>query len=534
MNKPFVLNSICRILIFNFFLFQSTFSYAQNCSCNDYVYLNETSGTGSVHKYLVNADGTLTEIGLPWYGGLELPKPHGLGADLNGNIYIGESVSGEIRKLNCDGQIVPESEFEIPVAGLFNIGTIGNSLYYNSRGNNATNIYEYDLCAQTQIATVGFCETDFANNDDWGFYVDPNTGEMYATNDIFLSANNNNYFWYFNPSDFDNDPNTCISAVNLGPEFPATQADIRGVVTDDMGNVYIAVQDDRNITPEPSYILKYGPAPTFTYIATSAFDSAEDGIGYRKIIGLVFSQSSGLIYASTESVVDDCVSIFDTNLNYVGTAVPNPGDDSRAKGIALNTECCPNDAVQDLSTILCVSAVPYETNINALYDCNATICEGLWELDNSVANTTFESCQQNIVYLDEGCATFTKVSDGSGNKQCGAFNITLEVCVYIEPAEPAISLTNNVCNPLTNGSINIDTPCAIGSIEYSTDGGATWSATTPTYDTANPITVRARCATADGCASGETADFTSAPQECCPPQNCISQFGAFTIIKNEP
>jgi len=38
----------------------------------------------------------------------------------------------------------------------------------------------------------------------------------------------------------------------------------------------------------------------------------------------------------------------------------------------------------------------------------------------------------------------------------------------------------------------------------------------------------------DACFSPETADFTSMPQECCPPVNCINQFGEFTIIKNRP
>ena len=84
-------------------------------------------------------------------------------------------------------------------------------------------------------------------------------------------------------------------------------------------------------------------------------------------------------------------------------------------------------------------------------------------------------------------------------------------------ASPVISITDNVCNPASNGSINVDTDCAAGStIEYSTDMGATWSTTAPAYDVMNAITVRARCAddNSDCGVSSETADVTSNPTNC--------------------
>lgn len=70
-----------------FFIFQSicvNLTYAQQCSCTEFIYLNETTTGGSVHKYSIDtATGALTEVpgvnGIPWYpgaGGMsELPSP---------------------------------------------------------------------------------------------------------------------------------------------------------------------------------------------------------------------------------------------------------------------------------------------------------------------------------------------------------------------------------------------------------------------------------------------------------------------------
>ena len=60
---------------------------AQICDCNEYIYLNEPHSGGSVHKYLVNADGSLTEIGSPWFDNPtngDITQPHGVGMDING------------------------------------------------------------------------------------------------------------------------------------------------------------------------------------------------------------------------------------------------------------------------------------------------------------------------------------------------------------------------------------------------------------------------------------------------------------------
>ncbi|MEM1214873.1 MAG: hypothetical protein AAGJ82_04270, partial [Bacteroidota bacterium] len=56
-------------------------AYSQ-CDCTEYVYLNEPTTNGAVHKYRINADNTFTEIGTPWFdnavAGAGLNSPHGL------------------------------------------------------------------------------------------------------------------------------------------------------------------------------------------------------------------------------------------------------------------------------------------------------------------------------------------------------------------------------------------------------------------------------------------------------------------------
>ncbi|MEM1214877.1 MAG: hypothetical protein AAGJ82_04290, partial [Bacteroidota bacterium] len=398
-------------------------------------YLNEPSTGGAIHKYAVNADGSLTEIGNPWFDNdammEELVSPHGVAIDVNGYLYIGEHfISGQqIRRLTCDGGLFPESEFGITTGGQFNLGTIGNNIFLNGR--TGENIEAYDLCSGNFVSGVSFCETDFSNSTDWGFYIDPRTGVFYATSGF---TGTTNYLWVFTLDDFDNNTGTCVTATALGPEFPSTNADVRGVTTDTDGNVYIAVQDDSNLTNSPSYILKFGPGPDYDYITRSDFDTAEDGTGFRRLIGLTYSPFSDRIYASTESSIDDCVSLFNTDLDYLGPVVPSPGTGDNGKGIALNTECCPTTANQTVELVVCTNGTRDSIFLNELFPCDAVVCEAQWSGVGAPSNAILRSCNQTVnTASDPGCYTFTRSSNGSGLKQCGAFTQTIHLEIIEVP-----------------------------------------------------------------------------------------------------
>ena len=100
------------------------------CKCTQYLYMNDPSGStnnGYVHKFRIDANGGFTEMPngttgtIPWFRvGGGLTSPHGLGQDVNGNLYIGETAGGDIRKLTCDGTIAPETG-----TGAFRIATGG-------------------------------------------------------------------------------------------------------------------------------------------------------------------------------------------------------------------------------------------------------------------------------------------------------------------------------------------------------------------------------------------------------------------------
>jgi len=134
-------------------------------------------------------------------------------------------------------------------------------------------------------------------------------------------------------------------------------------------------------------------------------------------------------------------------------------------------------------------------------------------------------------------------TDGSSTLAPRSLRAADNVCPL--DSAPVIEVIDNDCTSDTDGAINVTTGCIGGStLEWSTDGGITWSTTQPVYDStassADPIesiTIRARCVLDidPTCISPETADVITVPEQCCPVENnCINQFGEFTIIKRRP
>jgi len=337
----------------------------------------------------------------------------------------------------------------------------------------------YDLCTQQLINEVCLNGLAASQDNDWGLSLAPD-GNLYVA-----SGSGNNYtgakIWKVSLSDFgtgvcvdpliEADPNGASPTV--GDAFLPTN-ELRGIVVDDNGFIYITERS----------ILKYDSNGQF--VAATPFDTVAGDGGYFQAQGLVLSETSGYLYVSTINNRDDCVSIIDpATMTYVGVGVPSPGDNSRAKGIAISQECCPTIPIQTIDQTVCSTDPVF---LNEVYGCEGVVCEGLWELQNADPGITYETCDQSITPgIDDGCATFTKVSDGVGGL-CGAFNITLTVCFSCEQgcpdvAAPEISITDNICDPVEAGSFNIDTPCE----------------------------------------ADNTIEF-----------NCINQFGEFTITKRRP
>ena len=99
------------------------------------------------------------------------------------------------------------------------------------------------------------------------------------------------------------------------------------------------------------------------------------------------------------------------------------------------------------------------------------------------------------------------------------------------PASPAI--TDSSCPDgitLIPGSFDFSGLCPTGvDLEFSTDGGMTWSGTAPAYDQENPITFEIRCTCNEGLpVSTPSTPVTTAPVPCAPPA-CIADAPTMSI-----
>ena len=434
------------------------------CDCSEFIYLNEVTGSkGRVHKFEVDTNATtaeeyLIEImtdGRPWYEGNDLSSPHGLGSDLNGSLYIGEHYAhGDIRKLSCDGTLFPEGtgagEFKFASGGQFNIASIGNIIYYNPNNdsNNAYEIRGFNTCTGESVGAAQLCQG--GSGEDWGFFIDPRTEIMYVTSSWSPSVNDPNYLFVFTEADFDNDNTTCIDKVL---DLPA--GDVRGVVTDDKGNIYVALQDDATASGG-SVLYKY--SPTYQFLGKSLEDASNDNVGYNMLIGLSYSESTGLIFASIESDTEDCISVFDTTLNYVGRAVAPPDypGGGNGKGIAIQKECCPSNNNQTIEQVQCVTSTSDAVFLNEIFPCEGIVCGGTWTPANSESEAIFDACNQTIkTGAATGCYSFLRTSDGTGvGGVCGAyvqtFNLEIVEVEDISIRANTLSCKNATLTATTN------------------------------------------------------------------------------------
>lgn len=143
-------------------------------------------------------------------------------------------------------------------------------------------------------------------------------------------------------------------------------------------------------------------------------------------------------------------------------------------------------------------------------------------LTNSNTDTSLNGdTRDSDAILQNGAPQITYMTGNYGqNDHTIDFGFKTASAICTTPAPPVLSVTNNQCPALT-GSFSVLTSCGAGThIEYSTNNGATWVTTLPTW--ANGVSVIARCVNnVDAtCYSNNSTPVTATLNNCCP-DSCI-------------
>jgi len=520
----------------------ATMNNGINCDCKDYIYLNDT-GEDAVHKFVVESNGSLTEIlnsNNSWYPGpnsSELPNPHGLGSDLNGFLYIAEQSSGDIRKLRCDGEILPTTTFEIENVGGFNILTLGNLIFTNDPAVN-NEVEVFNTCSGMSEGTICFDGQTY----NWGLYISPYDETIYAT-----SAFGNRAIYKATVDDING---ACVQPFlttqgsgvmpNIGDNFlphSGGAANIQGITTDELGNIYFVLGQPFSNSITPTTLYKYSPAGILLAISEVDSDN-EDGSDekFSRALGIVYSEQTGRLYTSngTSSINEDCISIFDTDLNYIGTGFPNPSGASSnqlGKGIGIRSECCPVSNNIIIDTTLCAASINDKLSLQELINCNGPICEGTWQEDISNAGLTYDSCDNSVtINALDACGSFILESNGTGtSSQCGAFQITVNISINNVTAA-VIEANQSICDGGDPAPFTVTTAAMGGTLTHQ------WQISTTDCTTGFSNILGANSSTYDAPAGLTTTSYyrviTNSDNTNCSIGMCADTSNCITVIVN--
>ena len=503
------------------------------CNCIENVYLNEVSNNGKIHRYTIDmADTSFTEVligGNAWYPGTEtsqLPAPHGITIDINGRIYAGESYSnGQIRRLNCEGEIDPESDFLLDdVSGLTNIQTLKGDIIYTNIGT------AWNICTQSSLPGVTFCNDA---SEEWGFYIDQSTGAFYSTTNF----SGPNHIYKYTETDYGSGVcipifiNESVLYANVsGTNQGNTRA--RGIVTDVAGNIYVAYFTNTvsGGTTNEGLIVKYDSNGNYV---SHLLDAQDDGMGWAVTSALVYSKETGILYSATQSTVEPCVYAFSTEPTFapIGPMVDPSGDTelqgtgnfTLAKGMNIIEQCCPINNNITIDTTLCDAAINDVLFLQQLTNCSGTICEGNWQEGPSNTGITYNECDNSItINALNACGSFTIESDGMGaTSQCGAFKMTVNISVGNGTAS-VIAGDQTICPTDDPAAFTVSTPATgNGTITYQWQSSKTScttgfsdiaGATSDTYDSGSVTETtyfRVISSSVGGCSTGSCADTSN-------------------------
>ncbi|MEM9836038.1 MAG: SdrD B-like domain-containing protein [Bacteroidota bacterium] len=485
---------------------------AQTCDCQEYIYLNEPA-IGSVLKFEVGTTFPLTEVvgangGTPpaqhWFPGTipppsELPSPHGIASDLNGNLYIGDvGVNSNIRKLTCDGVLLDTTaDPTITVTGTNqpnqNIFSIDNTLYVNTdEGPTA-----YDLCTGNTIGQVCLNNAPTGGSGRtsnlWGLSYNPTTEMVYVTRRLFTS-----YVWAFTRAELEAsvaapagtmciDPiieesaTVDVDNIAVGDQFlPAHPTAYMGIVGDNAGNFYVVQSSiDADQGAGQNRILKYDATGAFQ-AASIQGSNANDGDplnNFQITAGITWSEATNYLFIAnlTDVSTVDCITAFDAaTMTSLGTAVPNPNlpGNNGAKAIGILSECCPTNIPTPFEVNVCGDVgTTYFLNEEAFANCDGVVCGSSWT-PVTLNGADFEPCNNSVTITGTGCSEFTLNLSAVTSTNCPAQNATFTLCSEASPVATPGTTAGTCTGSTPNNDAQINLTAITGDIVGISSAGA--------------------------------------------------------------
>lgn len=527
---------------------------AQTCTTIDYLYLNDPT-EGATHKFRLGTTISATEIapgGNPWLppgtGGVSW-SPHGLGQDLNGNLYIGQHEVGPIAKFKPDGTLVNLAFIN---DGGFNFVSKDGYVYVNTSSTTDKNnrISRYSLCdgsLQGYVTLNGASSGEYVylngNLTDWGLEI-TSDGTFYANAgfSVPIGTSRHTYIYTFKPTEADwttNHPDISGHDFGTGSLASGMSTDIAvwGIASDNDGNMYMVVEDSNSFNDGYyTWVLKYDKNYNLVSSINTKVTSQSVG-GYQGARGIIYYASwDRLLLAGGKD--GDCIAIIDPkSLTYTGALVGNvPGQ--YPKTLRVASEACPVGASLNVDTTMCNVSVGDKIFLqNIVGKCNAPISGGTWTADAGNSGIVFQECDLSftVTNIALGCGKFVLHNVGG---TCGDFTITVNVD-FANVTAPVIAGDQVACDTEKPAPFTI-TQAATGSnaIHYQwqksttscTDGftdiaGATASTYAPDIITQTTYyrvvtTVAGGCTTPHGSCTDISNCVTVGTKKCCPTPNC--------------
>ncbi|MEM6320356.1 MAG: GEVED domain-containing protein [Bacteroidota bacterium] len=495
---------------------------AFSCECTEYLYVNDVD-EDVTHKFRIDpTTGGVTEIGSPWLDNPDVFFQHGIGQDVNGNIYIADSFrDGPFNRIDAFGNLMDNDVFSAENRSIVSNIVIENNVLYAIRETEPV-IFAYDVCTGMKIGEMNWAPTGPATTNAWGLFT-TNDGNWYIASregPPMIYSGSLDISLYTEPATNSGTP--LFMPVNPVTGTGGLDINVMGMTRDMDGNFYIIENQTGTGNNADLIVAKYAPDGTFLKQVqadnTFAANTTNGQLGFSGARAIVYSGSSNKLYLGS---FDNCVTVLDTALNELSALnIGNPQQGS-PKAIGIVKECCPTNNNVTIDTTLCAASINDELFLQDIISCAGPIAEGTWQAGNANTGLSYDTCHNRItITAQNACGTFTLSSTGvNNNAQCGAFTITVNIEVGSITA-PVFTLESNqtVCVGGDPAAFTVATPASgSNTITYqwqSSTDSITFtdilSATDSTYNPPAGITdttyYRVITAVGGGCSSGNCYD----------------------------